>query len=220
MGNMNANSRIDTDWKLITSETPEALTVGFGTHFLVPEPSQPKQVPLCFRLLLPIRDYNARLVEVLNACPIGRFDGCDIVVGIFAADSFFPFVNIIRALERHKITAVANFPTVLAYGPVIEKTLDQAGLGFTRECTTLSKFRDHGYMTAVMIRSQEQKKNSEAADNFALIELAYSENQADSKLFGRREKALRMYLTPRGLFPKSGRPANIDGIIFDGSLGP
>lgn len=213
-GNMSLNHRADASWNLIVTSDPNDMTLQETTNFLAPVPGQPSQVPLCLRALLPMYNYNRMLVRFLDACPVGMFARHTIVAGVFGADCFFPFADITRAFERHSIELVANFPTIVAYGQTVGNTLADVGLGFDRECDTLSRFRQRGFKTAMTIRHADEKTLAESFENFALIELAQSENQVFSKLFGQQTMKQRMFLTPNGRAPISGQPPNVDGLIL------
>lgn len=214
MGNMDPISRADSDWVLIAVEAPGPVEIHPGVNLIVPAGRRRGGVPLCLRGLLPTHNHNRKLIEYLNDCPADTFADHTIVAGIFAADSFLPFADFVRALARAGISRVTNFPTVSAYGPQIGDTLTDVGLGFERERQTLCRFRAHGFKTACAIREVRHKAMIEDDDNFTLIELARSDTQVFSKLFGQKKSVTRLMMTPNGTFPKSGRPPNIDGFVL------
>lgn len=214
MGKMISISRANSDWALITAEAPKPVEILPGVNLLVPACRHPGGVPICLWGLLPTHNHNRKLIEFLNTCPAGAFAGNTIVAGIFAADSFLPFADFARALERVGISRVTNFPTVSALGAQVGKTLTDVGLGFERERQTLGRFRGQGFETATVLRETEHRAAIDDDENFALIELARSDTQVFSKLFGQKKSVERLLMTPNGTYPKSGRPPNIDGFVL------
>jgi len=207
-------SRTKSDWVLINAEASRPTEIHPGVNLIIPASRHRGSVPLCLWALLPTHNHNRKLIEFLATCPPNSFDGSTIVAGIFTADSFLPFADFVRALGRVGISKVANFPSVAAYGAQVEKTLADVGLGFERERLTLGRFRDHGFETATVLREVEHRAAIKDDENFALIELARSDTQVFSKLFGQKKIVQRLLMTPNGTFPKSGRPPNIDGFVL------
>lgn len=214
MGNMGSILRAKSDWVLVTAEAAAAVEIYPGVNLLVPACGHPDSVPLCLWALLPTHNHNRKLIDVLNFSPAGAFAGHQIVAGIFAADSFLPFADFVRALSRVGISRVTNFPTVAAYGAQVGETLSDVGLGFESERRTLCRFRAEGFETAAVIREADHRAMIEDDANFALIELARSDTQVFSKLFGQKKSVTRLLMTPNGTHPKSGRPPNIDGFVL------
>ncbi|VAW10184.1 hypothetical protein MNBD_ALPHA09-648 [hydrothermal vent metagenome] len=207
-------SRAKTDWALIAAEVSRPVDIRPGVNLIIPASRHPGGVPLCLWALLPTHNHNRRLIDFLNGCPTDTFAGHTVVAGIFAADSFLPYADFVRALARAGISRVTNFPTVAAYGARVGETLTDVGLGFERELQTLCRFRAHGFETATVIREVEHKAAIEGDENFALIELARSDTQVFSKLFGQKKSVTRLMMTPNATHPKSGRPPNIDGFVL------
>jgi len=191
-----------------------AVKIHPGVNLIIPASRHRGQVPVCLRALLPTHNHNRKLIEFLNNRPPDTFAGASIVAGIFAADSFLPFADFTRALGRAGISRITNFPTVAAYGAGVERTLADVGLGFAHERQTLGRFRELGFETATVIREAEHRTAVEDDENFALIELARSDTQVFSKLFGQKKTVQRLMMTPNGTYPKSGRPPNIDGFVL------
>jgi len=207
-------SRAKSDWVLIDAEAARPPEIHPGVNLIIPASRHRGSVPLCLWALLPTHNHNRKLIEYLDSCPPGTFGGATVVAGIFTADSFLTFADFVRALERVGISRVTNFPSVAAYGTQIEKTLADVGLGFERERQTLGRFRDHGFQTATVLREVEHRAAIKDDENFALIELARSDTQVFSKLFGQKKTVQRLLMTPNGTYPKSGRPPNIDGFVL------
>lgn len=207
-------SRSQSDWVLMCAQTLVPGSMHPGVTLVVPACPHPAGVPVCLWGVLPTHNHNRELIELLNQCPAGAFTGDIVVAGIFAADSFLPFADLVRALTRVGVSRVTNFPTVSVLGALVGKTLSDVGLGFERERQTLDRFRAQGFETATVIREVEHRAAVEGDENFALIELARSDTQVFSKLFGQKKSTARLLMTPNGTYPKSGRPPNIDGFVL------
>ncbi len=211
---MIAISRIQSDWTLILAETGERIDIRPGTNMIVPAPSRPGEVPLCLRGLLPTHNHNRNLIDLLNSCPVNAFAGHAVVAAIFAADSFLPFIDIVRAMRRAGIRKVTNFPTVSAYGPLVETALSDVGLGVELEFEILARFRNSAFETAATLREVKHQKAAIEAGNFAVIELARSDKQVFSRLSTQKNAVPTLFMTPDASAPLSGRPPNTDGLVL------
>ncbi len=214
MGNMMQNADIEPNWRIISLDGGKCIKLSSQTYIIVPKLQQMDGIPLCLSGLLPTHNHNRKLVKLLSDLRKGFFAPHNIVAGVFAADSFLPFVDLVAALEHAGINKVVNFPTVAAYGTLIGKTLSDVGLGFEREYETLCRLRECGFETAVVLAEISHKHMAPEEDNFALIELARSDRQVFSKLFNQKSATQRLFLTPNGTLPKSGKPPNIEALVL------
>jgi len=211
---MEQDANIGPNWCIITVEACKRVVFSQETYLIVPMPKQMNRIPLCLSGLLPTHNHNRKLIKLLGDLQQGFFAEHNVVAGLFAADSFLPFADMVGALEAAGIRKVVNFPTVGAYGTLIGKTLTDVGLGFEREYETLCRFRKCGFETAVVLAEVSHKAIAREEDNFALIELARSDKQVFSKLFTQKTITQRFFLTPDATLPRSGKPPNIEGLVL------
>ncbi len=211
---MSAITRTPLDWTLILAGSCEQIDIRPGTSMIVPASPRTGGVPLSLRGLLPTHNHNRNLIDLLNSCPVNAFAGHSFVAAIFAADSFLPFTDMVRAMQRVGIRKVTNFPTVCAYGPFVETALSDVGLGIELEFEILARFRNSAFETAATLREVKHQKAAIEAGSFAVIELARSDKQVFSRLSMQKNAVKTLFMTPDASAPLSGRPPNTDGLVL------
>ncbi|PVB62414.1 phosphoenolpyruvate hydrolase family protein [Labrenzia sp. 011] len=93
--------------------------------------------------LLPVADHNAMVFALIES--FSPVPGTPVVAPLFLANPFLNLQDTARRLERIKVGAIANLPSVVQYDAEFRATLDNVNLGSEREERALAFFSDAGF---------------------------------------------------------------------------
>lgn len=111
---------------------------------LWPEISTIAGLPASLSALLPNRNHNAVLADLIATLPLA--DETPHVAPLFLADPFFNLKSYSTLLKTHGIRRVAALPSVQQYGASFETTLDRLHLGLKREQDMLLALQQEGFL--------------------------------------------------------------------------
>ncbi|WP_102868306.1 phosphoenolpyruvate hydrolase family protein [Pseudovibrio exalbescens] len=117
---------------------------GTAPALLWPEISTIAGLPASLSALLPNRNHNAVLADLIARLPPA--DETPHLAPLFLADPFFNLKSYSTLLKTHGIRRVAALPSVQQYGASFETTLDRLHLGLQREQDMLLALQLEGFM--------------------------------------------------------------------------